>query len=92
MFVSAERLAGATGSVQHTIDGETSLVELGDWGARLAADPEGDPDASLTTDGATWTLPAWRKLPLVEAEAQGRLQIAGDRALAERYLAAFATP
>jgi uncharacterized protein (TIGR03083 family) len=46
----------------------------------------------LATDGGTWALIVWRQIPPAEAERLGRLQIAGDRALVEQYLAAIKTP
>jgi uncharacterized protein (TIGR03083 family) len=94
MFVTAERLGGASGTVRQTIDGDVSAVELGEWGLRLveSPDPSSASDASLTTDGATWALLTWRGYPPAEAEAAGALQIGGDRALVERYLAAIKAP
>ena len=101
LFVTAERLGGAAGVVRHTIDGETTDVELGDFGARVLDLPlpsgqgrgEGrDPDATLTADGATWTLMLWRGLPLSDAESRGNLRIDGDRSLVERYLGAIKAP
>jgi uncharacterized protein (TIGR03083 family) len=93
LFVTAERLGGAAGTVRHVIDGDVSAVELGDWGLRLAQPSEAaDPDASLATDGGTWALLTWRSYPIAEAEAAGALRIDGDRALVERYLAAIKAP
>jgi len=92
LFITVERLAGASGVVRHTIDGETTDVELGDFGARVAEAGASEPDAVLTADGATWTLILWRGLPIADAEASGALRIDGDRALAERYLSAIKAP
>jgi uncharacterized protein (TIGR03083 family) len=46
----------------------------------------------LAVDGGTWALLVWRQVSPAEAEQQGRLRIAGDRALVETYLAAIKTP
>ena len=96
MFVTAERLDGATGTVRQTIDSAVSMVELGDVGLRLASSPHAADspavDAEITTDGGTWTLLTWRSYPIAEAEAAGALRIDGDRALVERYLAAIKAP
>jgi uncharacterized protein (TIGR03083 family) len=93
LFVTAERLGGATGIVRHIIDGEMSAVELGESGIRFIESPEPSlaADATITTDGATWALLMWRSLPIAQAEASGALKIEGDRALAERYLGAIKT-
>jgi uncharacterized protein (TIGR03083 family) len=92
MFVSAERLAGAAGTIRHVVDGETTLVSVGPMGAGVAPQPAAPADATLTTDGGTLALLAWRALPIADAEEGGRLQIEGDRGFVERYLGALRTP
>lgn len=97
LFTQAGLLGGATGSVRQTIDGLTSTVTLGPDGIQVSPDAASGPPAAarvgeLMTDGGTWTLLVWRQIPPADAERDGLLQIAGDRALVEAYLGALKTP
>ncbi|MFN8633544.1 MAG: maleylpyruvate isomerase family mycothiol-dependent enzyme [Chloroflexota bacterium] len=105
LLTTADRLAGLSGTVQQTVDGVTTIATLSSAGLSIApaaplphSGPEGGmggdgtPDASIDTDGGTWVLLTWRSFPPAEAERLGRVQIGGDRALVERYLAAIKTP
>jgi hypothetical protein len=96
MFVTAERLAGATGVVRQIVDGVSSIAVLGPEGVQIELGDSkngaaGVADATIATDGGTWALLTWRQLPPAEAERLGRLQITGDRDLVERYLGAIKT-
>jgi len=90
-FWKPELAEGATGTIRQDVDGDTVHVVPTSEGLRFAA-PDGPSDAQITTDGGTWALLTWRKLPIAEAEAAKLATVDGDRALVERFLGAFRTP
>ena len=90
-FWKLELAEGATGTIRQEVDGDTVHVVPAPDGLRFAP-PDGPTDAAITTDGGTWSLLTWRKLPLREAEAAGLATVTGDWTLVERYLGAVRTP
>jgi uncharacterized protein (TIGR03083 family) len=90
-FWKPELAEGAMGTIRQEVDGDTVHVVPTAEGLRFAP-PDGPTDAQITTDGGTWALLTWRKLPLAEAEAAKLATVTGDRALVERFLGAFRTP
>lgn len=91
IFWKPELAEGATGTIRQEVGGDTVHVRLTPDGLEFAA-PDGPTDAAIATDGGTWSLLTWRKLPVREAEATGAATVSGDRSLVERYLGAVRTP
>ena len=90
-FWSPELAEGARGTIRQDIDGDSVHIVLTPDGLQFAP-PYGPSDAVISTDGGTWSLLTWRRLPVREAEAAGLATVTGDRALVERYLGAVRTP
>ena len=80
-------------TVGFTVSGESFLAELRDGAMPVRRAEPGPADAWLSADAP---LPLLRvfygKQPLAEAERAGGVRIAGDRALAERFVALFSLP
>ena len=90
-FWKPELADGATGTIRQEVDGDTVHVVVTPNGLQYAP-PDGPSDAAITTDGGTWSLLTWRKLPVADAEAASLATVTGDRGLVERYLGAVRTP
>jgi uncharacterized protein (TIGR03083 family) len=90
-FWRPELAHGLVGAVRHDVDGETATVVVSPDGLRPAT-PDTVPDATIKTDGGTWALLTWRKLPLDDAIRAGTATVTGDAPLLRGFLGAIRTP
>jgi uncharacterized protein (TIGR03083 family) len=90
-FWQPDLFGNGVGTIRLDVDGDQVNVVASPAGLQYAA-PDGPADAVLGTDGGTWALLTWRKLPLDDAERVGAATGEGDRALLRRFLGAIRTP
>jgi len=84
-----ERARRLRGTVEYRVDDSRVQARFRDGEIETAAESSWRPDVVVTTDGETFLALSAGELDPRDAEAEGSLEIAGDRALFRRSLRAF---
>jgi DNA-binding HxlR family transcriptional regulator len=91
-MISAERAGALAATVGFHMGPEAFVATLGGGGIEIRRDDPDPAQAVFTTDPVTLASVVYGGRPVADAEACGTMAIAGDRALAERFVTLFVLP
>jgi len=91
-MIDKSRAGGLSGRIGFRIGAETYLATLADGAITVVRGPIEGADLTITGSPPVIAGAVYGGVPLAVLEAQGALALAGDRALAERFITLFPLP
>lgn len=91
-MIDREKARGLTMTIAFAFPTDMFVGTLVDGQLDIKRGETGEADASFITDPTTFAFTVYGKIPFERSEAEGKLRVEGDRALAQRFVDLFELP